>query len=384
MKKASLVIIPLVHSLLSGNAAERFSAGSNGSYGPIEVNEAVVLDLPPDGIFHCTTIQIGTNGVLKFRRNAANTPVYLLASGNISVEGEINLNGGDVEIFKAGKGGPGGFDGGEPTTTENAYPAAGGALLAGSGYGPGGGYPLGSAGSYATGARPYGNSLLVPLIGGSGSGAVAAAQPLGGAGGGGAILLASDTILNVTGRILANGGNGKWNGGTGTPNSDGGSGGAIRLIAPIVSGDGSLSTWGGGCQGCSLAGQGRIRIDTIDDFDLKLSYAGVVRQGREMYVFPQTLPRLEIIEATGLLVPPGTVGTWNVQLGPNASTNQTVKIRAHNFVGRVPLEVVVVPEIGPPFQTRTDFEGKGSTPVDLQINIQILPDRMSRVQAWTR
>ncbi len=79
----------------------------------------------------------------------------------------------------------------------------------------------------------------------------------GGGAGGGAILIASSISIRVDGAVLANGGYPGELGG-------GGSGGAIRLVAPIVSGGGSLSAVGRTSHGYSQrSGDGRIRIETI-------------------------------------------------------------------------------------------------------------------------
>lgn len=73
---------------------------------------------------------------------------------------------------------------------------------------------------------------------------------------GGAILVASSLQITVNGAINANGG--------GTPSASldggGGSGGAIRLVAPIVAGTGTLSALGGTSAGGDGA-PGRIRLE---------------------------------------------------------------------------------------------------------------------------
>ncbi|MCI0540804.1 MAG: hypothetical protein L0Z50_36860 [Verrucomicrobiales bacterium] len=370
--KTVLLLISLTIVTVTISSAAIFSSDSNGSYGPLNVTEDVVLDIPPDGIFHCTSINIGSNAVLHFNRNVANTPVYLLATGEVKIEGSVVLDGGDAAVNKAGKGGPGGFDGGEPTTVLF--------VPAGYGYGPGGGANRDGRGTFA---ERYGNSLLIPLIGGSGGGG----QPRssggeGGAGGGGAMLIASDISVTHLGVIRAQGGTAlrpQQEAGAGP-----GSGGGIRVVAPMVRGTGTINVSGGFAGGFGQAGGfGRIRIDTINDQDLKFSYFGVVRQGREMYVFPPNNPRLEIIEAGGQPIANGTVGIVNVQLLLGASTNQTVKLRAHNFSGRVSVEVRVTPETGQANSFRTEFDAS-TNPAEVTVDIFIVPDITHRIQAWTR
>src|SRR5262245_44989910 len=90
-----------------------FTSGSDGSYGPMNIQTNTTLDLPPNGIFNCTTITIASGARLNFRRNALNTPVHLLATGDVIVNGTIDVSGGGSPgNFVGGPSGPGGFDGG--------------------------------------------------------------------------------------------------------------------------------------------------------------------------------------------------------------------------------------------------------------------------------
>src|SRR5438046_3066286 len=172
-----------------------------------------------------TTIIVDVGATLRFRRNPLNTPVYLLAQGNVLINGTIDLSATAPDGGAPGQGGPGGFDGG-----------FGGYALApaGDGKGPGGGV-ISSSAAFAqatdsvTGVniRPdtntYGNALLSPLVGGSGG----AGANVGGGGGGGAILIAANALVTVNGPVLCNGSGGGYYAG-------GGSGGAIRIVAPTV------------------------------------------------------------------------------------------------------------------------------------------------------
>ncbi|RYD63094.1 MAG: hypothetical protein EOP83_12975, partial [Verrucomicrobiaceae bacterium] len=132
-----------------------------------------VIALPPDGVINCTTISISQGYTLQFTKNAANTPVYLLATG------EINLNGGLIYVDgsayvgrRGGAGGPGGFDGGQGgSSPSNGFGPGGGkgawgaATIppAGRQHAGGGGY--GTTGTQeGTGGSVYGNSLLIPLV----------------------------------------------------------------------------------------------------------------------------------------------------------------------------------------------------------------------------
>ncbi len=88
-----------IHSTLAAIAAltsslsAQFESGSNGSHGPLVTTASVTLDVPPDGIFHFTTVNVGGVHTVTFRKNAANTPVYILATGDISLSGPIVVTG---------------------------------------------------------------------------------------------------------------------------------------------------------------------------------------------------------------------------------------------------------------------------------------------------
>ena len=68
------------------------STGADGAFSPT-VNTQVVL--PPSGILNYTTINIPTGVVVTFKKNTLNTPVIILASGNVTITGGINLFGTD-------------------------------------------------------------------------------------------------------------------------------------------------------------------------------------------------------------------------------------------------------------------------------------------------
>src|SRR5437868_213684 len=93
-QRMNLTIASLTTTLLLAMAsaplglqAQTFSSGSTGAYGPMNITTNTTLDLPSDGIFHCTTITVAAGATLNFKPNSLNTPVYLLATGAISVVG---------------------------------------------------------------------------------------------------------------------------------------------------------------------------------------------------------------------------------------------------------------------------------------------------------
>ena len=227
--------------------AQTFTSGSTGADGAFAPTASVQLQVPADGVFHFTTINIPAGVTVSFatRAGVRLPSVTLLATGNVVIAGRIDVSGGHggpggsgTQLFgNGGMAGPGGFDGGAGS---NGLQGSSGAA----GLGPGGGLPGSAtafpghaghliAGPGVSGGRAYGDARLVPLIGGSGGGG-GASQLFGltgggGGGGGGALLIASSGTMTVSGSIVAAGGTGGTSSG---PAGGSGSGGAVRLVAP--------------------------------------------------------------------------------------------------------------------------------------------------------
>lgn len=207
-----------------------------------------------NGIWNFTTINIPSGVTVQFNKNAANSPVRWLASGDVTIDGTIDVSGefGANELAPGipAHGGPGGYDGGRGGIRFDAS-----ASFAGQpGQGPGGGAPGtaqqtnpvnlrdGNPGQYN---GTYGNTFLQPLLGGSGGGGGSSANTANGGnggGGGGALLLASSRDIMLNGLIRANGGDVTW---SGASYGGQGSGGAILLRADRITGPGSLQAFGG-------------------------------------------------------------------------------------------------------------------------------------------
>ena len=374
---AKFLTLALAWSVCLTALAQPFNSGSDGSYGALNVTSNTTLQLPPDGIFKCTTITVASGVTLSFTPNALNTPVYLLATGDVAINGTINIAGGSGSTVSGGQGGPGGFSGGGPGQGMNQP---------GAGLGPGGG-GIGTSGTAINSAGPgsygslatlnttnrgstYGSPLLVPLIGGSGGGGAVAGQ--GGGGGGGAILIASNTRIDVGGTI---------NAASGLSNYNDGSGGAIRLLAPVVAGTGTLNVngrWGG---------NGLIRIDALDRSGANFAYTAgpaTVSSGALMLVFPNPLPRLDVIEAAGTQIPAGTTTPVIVQLPFGSTTNRTVTVRAQDFNAAVPIAVVLTPEQGTPVTYTGVIDNLNSNPATNVFNVVVPVNVVVRVNAWTR
>jgi hypothetical protein len=256
----------------SGQAT--FSTGSTGADGEFAPTTNQTITVRPGGVYNYTTVNIPSNVTVTYVRNTDNAPLVILATGDVTIQGTLTAPGqagfnNPSTPHLGGAGGPGGFPGGM-----SGYPV--GNFLPTAGFGPGGGVPASetglSGGSYGA---PSAFAGLIPLFGGSGGGggsgfgcAGCSTGPTSGAsggGGGGAILIASNTRIQINGRILANGGPSV--GGAIFCSSGGGpgSGGAIRLVAPTIAGFGANSVVqaiAGPTSGCNSAGSpGRIRME---------------------------------------------------------------------------------------------------------------------------
>jgi hypothetical protein len=358
---ASLLLLPTV------GAAQSFNSGSTGADGPFNPASNTTLALPPTGVFNFTQINIPSGVVVTFTRNAANTPVVLLATGNVTINGTLDVSGSAGGSFgRPGAGGPGGFDGGagaDGLTTgvggTGLGPGGGGAGGPGQSGGGGGGYlTAGTAGGGTTGGAggpAYGTVTLRPILGGSGGGggggSVTSFFGGGGGGGGGAIIVASSTSIalgtsSATVAIRANGGVGAV-GSAAFTSGGGGSGGAIRVIAPTISGIGQLQAQ---AQVGSGGANGRIRLEATT-----LSYTGtatpIVSQGFPQPVFPGTgQPTLTIAGIGGIAAPATPSGNFlatpDVVL-PTGTTNPVaVALTASNIPLGTVIQVTATPQSG--------------------------------------
>lgn len=333
---------------------------------------------------------------MSFVKNEFNTPVYLLATGDVVINGTISVNGAAGNDSVGGAGGPGGFDGGTPGSAS---------VSPGDGFGPGGGQSgtnvnnnaagagsgsyadSGGAGSSSNKGSSYGSALLIPMIGGSGGGGTTGSPGRGGGGGGGAILIASDTQIELSGtaEILANGGryySSAYNGG---------SGGAVRLVAPRVFGSGDIRAESRRndnlLSGNTYAGFGRIRVDTIDRTGLNtitFDPSAFSSVGSNMVVFPAPTPRLDLVEAVGTNIAVDESQAVFVDLPFNADPNRTVTVQATDFNKIVYITVVLQPVNGTrvTYDDSIDNSGGGST--SKAINVTFPVNTQTKIFVWTR
>jgi hypothetical protein len=355
-----------------------FVSGSTGADGAFEPTTNIAVQIPESGVFNYTTVSIPSGVTVTFKKNSQNTPVTLLATGDVLINGIINLNGTNGSYFNPGASGPGGFDGGVGGTVgqigkrgEGPGGGGGGSPRAGDYYGAGGGGGAGFAnggsvgGTFTasspggSGGQAYNNERILPVIGGSGGGGGGGANANaggGGGGGGGAIVIASTTTTSLNGSITANGGNGAngdgaagYGGGGG-----GGAGGSVRLVASTLSGNGAItaSYGNGGTGNNSNAGGagsvGRIRLEGIT-IQRTTGTTPPTTLGQLYGVVPANMPNLTITSIGGMDVPnipKGAFSTPDVMLpfniknpitvvvtGTNIPTAQTVTVKASPSVG---------------------------------------------------
>ncbi|MCB9678015.1 MAG: hypothetical protein H6737_23145 [Alphaproteobacteria bacterium] len=281
---------------ITAMANPNYASGSTGADGAIFVGTGTSLELPlpADGVLNATTVTVEAGGTLTFTPNAQNTPVFLLATGDVQIDGLVSVNGSDGTETAGGEGGPGGFRGGQP-----GFGVGPGRLTGGAGFGPGGVrseqgpslltvVPLGTCLASASGGHLSGGTAVgsaragagfpvsaapqgFPMLGGSGGGGMysynisAATNPelnCGGGGGAGAIQIASSTRITVDGAIEAHGGGVDATCAAKAPAHqfcNYGSDGRIRLVAPLVDGTGTVSA----ANPAGFAGPGSVRIDTL-------------------------------------------------------------------------------------------------------------------------
>src|SRR5262245_28802837 len=211
---------------ITRSQAQGFNSGSTGADGAFAPSASQAVQVPDSGVFNFTTVNVARGVTITFIRNTRNTPVTILATGNVTIAGVINVDGdGGTSNGSGGLGGVGGFTGGtggfndgSGGTGDGPGGAAGGARST-RGSGGGGGFaqpgaPGNGDSSPAAGGPRYGSRNLSPLIGGSGGGGgcgFASRTGGGGGGGGGAILIASSGTISFgesagPGTISAKGG----------------------------------------------------------------------------------------------------------------------------------------------------------------------------------
>jgi hypothetical protein len=402
----AILILPL--------AAPAFDSGSTGADGAFNPQVSTELQLPSNGVFNFSSVNIPTGVTVTFKRNAANTPVVFLVQGDVLVDGTIDVSGkpaapsgpdgsdgGDpANDGNPGAGGPGGFDGGYGTPVGSSLPNAG------DGLGPGGGggglnderYSYGGEGGFGTpgdfGIRSggvYGSPELKPLVGGSGGGgswshlSTSFNPPkwlvgMGGGGGGGAILIAASGSIGVQGSIVAYGGESRPPAGPAFSISGGaGSGGAIRLVATVIFGGGAVRATGG--FGATYAGDGRIRVEP-ETGGAFLDASPTVSFDRPTALFTPGLPGLAITSIAAFPVPANPTGHGDITLPAITADPVDVVLHTNGVPPDTIIKLTVTPEYGA--ATSTDSAPTVGTLADASTTVSVsIPEGRSVLMATT-
>ncbi|MFN0119274.1 MAG: hypothetical protein ACKV2V_02110 [Blastocatellia bacterium] len=379
-KSFRLIFVIALLSLAAMPAwAQTFSSGSTGADGALSDtalpaacarNQATITcALPASGVFNFTTVNIPAGITLQFTKNARNTPVTMLATGDVTINGVINIRGGRALGITGAEGGPGGFRGGDGGLGVEADiiagkpgdgPGGGAGSKVSNIFGGGAGFAIAGVGGNSPtaqnggfGGPRYGSRTLLPLIGGSGGGGTAAFQSRpgdGGGGGGGAILIASSGRIlfgNTNSGIDATGGSSAISGG-------GGSGGGIRLVANVINGSPSLSIAGGRSenQGTGQASYGYVRVEAADYNTFSPSTSN------PNYSFSKTFnpvtvpnaPQLRIASVGGVNAPAAPVGSFaaapDITVPTSTANPVTVALQASNIPVGTVVSVTLTQENG--------------------------------------
>ncbi|HEX3747121.1 MAG TPA: hypothetical protein VHW09_24460 [Bryobacteraceae bacterium] len=318
----------------------QFSSGSTGSDGALNITSGTVtLDptmLPnqcANNVCNFSSIMIGPNVTVVLTSQLwRNSSVVWLSQGAVSIQGTIHADGsGGAAMNTQNPGltrfpaapGPGGFPGG-----------VGGYLSQPSQ--PGAGYGGGAAGTPngingGPGVYSYYNNQLTPLLGGPGGGGGyqdgGVAGGNGGAGGG-AIRIVSSVSISVTGKITANAGGLSCGIGSGVGCGGNGSGGVIHLIAPAVSGTGTL-------QVNAFGNQGIIEVSSASNTipnDSSHFSGPYVSAGLYSPPLPTGVPSVQVTSVAGVTAPAyPTANPMVPDVTINSSAPVTVAIATQNI-----------------------------------------------------
>jgi hypothetical protein len=263
-------------------ANAQFNSGSTGADGALDLSNCPTsfceVQLPESGVLNYTTVLVPANKGLTFKMNSRNTPVLMLAQGNVVILGQISVaapyqNPSNIP-------GNGGFYGGNPLQN---------------GFGPGGGTSGSPSGKWV------GPLSLNPIIGGSGGYGPNPSNS--GGGGGGAILIASSNSVTISsGAAFGLNLNAR-----GTFYATLGSGGSVRIVANSINVSGSIDACnphGGGASVCGV-----VRLEALQG---QLNFTGSSNppatlvpfvSGSIPVVTTTSLPQLTIQSIAGYNVP---------------------------------------------------------------------------------
>jgi hypothetical protein len=365
--------------------------GSDGSDGVLAPIENLEIDLGPaqtgawdhpgqgNGVydpqqwavvFKYQRVEIPEGVSVRFRNHPSRAPVVWLVSGEVVINGTLDLNGANWNKRENSEPGPGGFRGGM-AWQNNAAPASGG-------YGPGGAGTKGySSGNHATRGYGnqgpiYGNARLLPLIGGSGGGN-------GGAAGGGAILIATQGDVQLDGLIQANGGSGAYS------VHGSGAGGAVRVIANRIHGTGEIQAIGGQYSDV-IGGIGRIRLEVNEVVGSIRTYptVDVSRPDQPVVLWPPagaTRVRIVAVNDSDLPEDPrASLDLGQADLSLMSESAARIHLETTNVSPEGRVRVRIAPKFGAPYWVDAAHES-GETAYSLWVAETELPEGYFVIQA---
>src|SRR6266850_779576 len=79
----SALVFLLACTAQSAHAQGSFNSGSTGADGAFNPSSSTTLQVPESGVFNFTTVNIPGPVTVTFTRNSKNTPVTILATGDV-------------------------------------------------------------------------------------------------------------------------------------------------------------------------------------------------------------------------------------------------------------------------------------------------------------
>ncbi len=347
-KTTSILLAALFGALTAHAQLTIPSDGSDGAFNPatnVEIDlglaTTALWNTPGSGngvydaekwavVFKYSSVNIPTGVKVTFKNHPTYAPVVWLVQGNVTIAGELNLDGknknfSQPESLTPTEPGPGGFRGGAKGPNGD-----------GTGLGPGGARVDGSGGYLGQ----YGNPQIIPLIGGSGGHT--------GGGGGGCIAIFASQNVSISGLISAKGGVGYIT----SPIQyfvNFGSGGAIKIVAPTVTGTGSVTCL---YPGTSVPGRLRIESNLLASSIQTVPETIAVSPANTPVIWPAAnapIAKVVSVDAVNAPLDPRAPLVAGADVAIQNSNQVAILIETQNF----PIEGVVQLNITPKFGNRT-------------------------------
>ena len=163
--------------------------------------------------------------------------------------------------------------------------------------------------------------------------------------------------------------------------NNGGSGGAFRLVAPVVSGSVEINV-----QGSSYGSAGRVRVDANDVSGLNRNVVphGSLSIGSVLVARLTPEPTIDITEIAGSAIPENSTLPVQIILPNGSNPNQNVTLQVRNFATKVPIEVVLIPDSGPAVVANTLVDNTTENPARITVPLTFPVNVGVTVQAWVR